>query len=270
MGKNGYLIGEVSRITGITRETLRHYDRAGIVSPNYVDPDNNYRYYTYDQFWCFDIIRVCRSLGVSLEKIKQILNTHDNDKVVELLLEEQAEADRLSQMYAKIASDIAWYSGQQELIRNTKAEDTVTIKHLPERKVLMGTDKEERRAYHIDLQELCMKAGQPLNALRRRYGFVLDPAGIEKDEFSKIGEYILYEDEDIEKVPEQYITILPEGDYACFIQLVTNDRADFSVMRKWLSENGKECSYMISDEVGLQLFQYLDHGYLCETKVLLG
>ena len=41
MKKKGYLIGEVSRITGITRETLRHYDREGIVSPSYVDPDNN-------------------------------------------------------------------------------------------------------------------------------------------------------------------------------------------------------------------------------------
>ena len=118
MSKKGYLIGEVSRITGITRETLRHYDREGIVSPSYVDPENNYRYYTYDQFWCFDIIKVCRSLGVSLDKIKKILNTHDNNKVVELLLEEQAEAERLSKMYAKIAEDIAWYSGQQDIILN--------------------------------------------------------------------------------------------------------------------------------------------------------
>lgn len=269
MSKKGYLIGEVSSITGITRETLRYYYREGIVSPSYVDPSNNYRYYTYDQFWCFDIIVVCRRLGVSLERIKEILNSHDNNKVVELLLAEREEAVRLSQEYAKIADDISWYSDQQEIIRNTRPGDVPEIRYIPERKVLMGTNRDERRSYHLDLQELCRKAGQPLNALRRRYGFVLDPEAIRHDGFEKIGEYIQFEDEDLEKVPDHYITTIPGGEYACFVQMVVNDSADFSPILKWLKDNGRTASYIISDEVGLQLFQYLDHGYLCETKVLL-
>lgn len=269
MGIKGYKIGEVSRITGITIETLRHYDRKGILSPSYVDPVNGYRYYTYDQFWCFDIIKVCRRLGVSLDKVREILNTHDNDKVVSLLMEEQSEAERLSREYAKIASDISWYRDQQDLISRTVPGESVEIKHFPMRKVLMGDDREERRVYHLRLQELCMKAGQPLNALRRQYGFVIDPEGIQHDKFTKIGEFIQYEDVDIDKVPEEYITVLPEGDYACFIHFIVNDDTDFSIMRKWISDNNIECKYVISDEVGLQLFQYLDHGYLCETKILI-
>lgn len=269
MSRKGYLIGEVSNITGITRETLRHYDKLGVISPSYVDPATNYRYYTYDQFWCFDIIIVCRSLGISLEKIKAILNTHNNDNVVQLLSEERQKAEALSRMYAKIAEDIAWYNDQKDLIDNTDLTETVTVKHFPERKVLMGANQEERRAYHLALQKLCMQAGHRLNPLRRRYGFVLDTDGISRDQFLKVREFIQFEEDQPENVPEEFITVIPEGDYACIIHDVVGISADFSVLRTWMKETGRTGSLMISDEVGLQLFPYMDRGYLCETKLLL-
>lgn len=270
MNKKGYLIGEVSEITGITKETLRHYDKMGVISPSYVDPVTNYRYYSYTQFWCFDIIVVCRHLGVPLEKIKAILNTYNNEKVIELLAEERLKAEALSQMYAKIADDISWYNDQQALMDNTSLTESVVVKHLPERKVLMGANQQERRTYHLELQKLCMQAGQPLHSLRRRYGFVLDAsAGIHRDHFIKEQEFIQFEDEDIENVPEEFITVIPEGDYACIVHDVVGVSADFSVLRSWLEETGRTGSYMISDEVGLQLFPYMDRGSLCETKLLL-
>lgn len=269
MSEKGYLIGEVSEITGITRETLRHYDRLGIISPAYVDPANGYRYYSYAQFWCFDIITVCRNLGVPLAKIRSILNSHNNEKVIELLSEERMKAEALSQMYAKISADISWYTDQQKLVDNTSLTESVTVRHLPERKVLMGADREERREHHLDLQKLCMQAGQPLNSLRRRYGFVLDAAGIERDEFIKIREFIQFEEGDISKVPDEYITVIPEGDYACIVHDTVGVTADFSVLRNWMEETGRTGSYLISDEIGLQLFQYMDRGSLCESKLLL-
>lgn len=269
MNKKGYLIGEVSNITGITRETLRHYDKLGIISPSYVDPQTNYRYYTYDQFWCFDIIIVCRSLGISLEKIKAILNTHNNEKVVGLLSEERQKAEALSRMYARIAEDIAWYNKQNDLIDNTALTETVVVKHFPERKVLMGANQAERQSYHLALQKQCTEAGWRLNTLRRRYGFVLDPPGIQNDSFLKVREFIQFEEENVEKIPEEFITVIPEGDYACIVHDVVGVSADFSVLRSWLKETGRTGSLLISDEVGLQLFPYMDRGSLCETKLLL-
>ena len=269
MNANGYLIGEVSQITGISRETLRHYDKLGVISPSRVDPSNGYRYYTYDQFWCFDIISICRSLGIPLQKIKSILNTHSNEKIVELLAEEKIRAEELSRMYAKIAADIAWYNEQHALVKNTSLTDSVSVRHLPERKVLMGADQEERRAYHIALQKICLKAGHRCNSLRRRYGFVLDTSGIQDDRFTKLREFIQYENEDLSAVPEQYVTTIPEGDYACIIHDVVGVSADFTVLRSWMEETGRTGSLLISDEIGLQLFQYMDRGYMCESKLLL-
>ena len=269
MDKKGYLIGEVNNITGITRETLRHYDKLGIISPSYVDPVTKYRYYTYDQFWCFDIINVCRSLGVPLEKIKTILKTHNNEKVVELLSEERLKAEALSRMYARIADDISWYEEQQNLMDNTALTETVIVRHLPERKVLMGANQEERRYYHIALQEQCNRAGKRINSLKRRYGFVLDIAGIQSDSFLKVREFIQFQSEENEKLPEKHLTVIPEGDYACIVHDVVGVSADFSVLRSWLKETGNTGSLLISDEIGLQLFPYMDRGSVCETKLLL-
>ena len=54
MSKKGYLVGEVSKITGISKQTLRFYDKIGLLKPKHVDSDNHYRYDTPDQFWRID------------------------------------------------------------------------------------------------------------------------------------------------------------------------------------------------------------------------
>ena len=40
--KNGYFqIGEVSRITGLSKDTLHFYEKAGLLMPDYIDPEIN-------------------------------------------------------------------------------------------------------------------------------------------------------------------------------------------------------------------------------------
>ena len=41
-----YRIGEVSRATGLSKDTLHFYDKIGLLSPDHVDPQNGYRYYS--------------------------------------------------------------------------------------------------------------------------------------------------------------------------------------------------------------------------------
>ena len=45
MEQSYYRIGEVSRATGLSKDTLHFYDKIGLLSPDYVDPQNGYRYY---------------------------------------------------------------------------------------------------------------------------------------------------------------------------------------------------------------------------------
>ena len=47
--KDKYTIGEVAALLNISPQTLRFYDKNGIVIPHYTDPKTGYRYYSYDQ-----------------------------------------------------------------------------------------------------------------------------------------------------------------------------------------------------------------------------
>lgn len=73
-----FSIGETSKLTKISIQTLRHYDKEGLLKPIYVDEETKYRYYSIDQFLQIDFIKRCKSLGFSLEKIKQILYEGNN------------------------------------------------------------------------------------------------------------------------------------------------------------------------------------------------
>ena len=42
---NTYTIGELAKILGITAETIRYYERKGIIAPIH-DQETGYRYYT--------------------------------------------------------------------------------------------------------------------------------------------------------------------------------------------------------------------------------
>ena len=73
-----FSIGETSKLTKISIQALRHYDKEGLLKPIYVDEETKYRYYSIDQFLQIDFIKRCKSLGFSLEKIREILYEGNN------------------------------------------------------------------------------------------------------------------------------------------------------------------------------------------------
>ena len=42
-------IGQFSKTCMVTVKTLRHYDKIGLLSPEYVNEENGYRFYTEEQ-----------------------------------------------------------------------------------------------------------------------------------------------------------------------------------------------------------------------------
>lgn len=80
-----YLIKEASKIAGVTIRTLHHYDQIGLIKVN--KSENGYRYYTGEDIEKIKIIRYYRFLGLSLEKIGEIINGQDFDVIT--ILESQ-------------------------------------------------------------------------------------------------------------------------------------------------------------------------------------
>lgn len=70
-----FLIGEVSRLTGVTEKTLRHYDKLGLVEPDEIG-ENGYRYYLRESLLKLPVIKYLKMMGFSLEEITEILTAN--------------------------------------------------------------------------------------------------------------------------------------------------------------------------------------------------
>ena len=267
--KNGYFqIGEVSRITGLSKDTLHFYEKAGLLMPDYIDPENQYRYYSRKNLWQIDIITTCRKLSIPLEKVRQILSFRDNQKIVDLLMEYREEALRLSAYYQQVASDILWYNEENQNILRQKQQCTVEEKWLDEEIVIAGSGKRDQKSYHADLQEAVKEEVYRMPSIRKKYGYVLDLSRIRDKQFIKQREYLKIENGSYRNIPPENLLILPAGRYAVFMLHIQNETADFSPLLNWLRENHAEVDMIFAEEAGLQLFEYIPD-YYCEIKAHL-
>lgn len=100
VGEKYYLIGEVSKICGIPIRTLHYYNDIGILIPEKVDPNTNYRYYSQGQLGTINAIKHFKDAGFSLKEIELLLKRDDlelNQRMMEAKYKEIEETiERLS------------------------------------------------------------------------------------------------------------------------------------------------------------------------------
>ncbi len=65
-------IGDLSRLTGTPVQTIRFYEKAGLLAAAF-RADNNYRVYTDDHAEQLAFIRRCRGLDMALDEIRLLL-----------------------------------------------------------------------------------------------------------------------------------------------------------------------------------------------------
>lgn len=260
-----YRIGEVSQATGISKDTLHFYNKIGLLVPDHIDPENRYRYYSLRNLWQLDIITICRKLNIPLETVKQILSLHDNREITKLLMEYRQEAIRLSQFYQQIAEDVLWYSEENERIERQKDETAIQEKWLDAEVVIAGSFSKD---YHASLQKAAKEELRYAPSIRRKYGYILDIDGLEKGRFIKLREYLKMGHQDYTHISPDNLYRIPAGKYIVFTLQIKNEEADFSPLLDWIDRHDQKIDSVFAEELGLQLFPYIDN-YYCEVKAHL-
>lgn len=77
-------IGQISKLFGITTETLRHYDRIGLLKP-IIHPSNGYRYYSIKELELLELIVEAKYLEIPLSNIKDIIHHGNIESYVKLI-----------------------------------------------------------------------------------------------------------------------------------------------------------------------------------------
>lgn len=139
MKKTIFSIGEAAEQAGMTRETLRHYDRIGLVKPSRVDPYTNYRYYSGEDIVRLNTVHALQQMDLPLAEIKQVLEYDDLEKIIAFLEQAEQKADEkiasLRRGKAKIQRAKADYV---EKLQSRRAAAGVFTREFPERVIMLA------------------------------------------------------------------------------------------------------------------------------------
>lgn len=90
-----FKISEFARIACINARLLRHYDDIGLFKPIYIDPENNYRYYSAEQLKDVNRLIVLKELGLSLEQIRRLMNEQISEQEIRgMLIMKKAQVEQ--------------------------------------------------------------------------------------------------------------------------------------------------------------------------------
>ena len=131
--KNLFQIGEVAEMFHLSVSSLRHYERCGLLRPEYIDPDSGDRYYSARQLEVLTTIRFLRQLDMPIAQIRDFLGCREIGKIQKMLREQEEDVRRRQRELAQIERKI---HAQQAVIEDAlRGEmETITLRHLPKRR----------------------------------------------------------------------------------------------------------------------------------------
>ena len=137
--KKYFLVGEAAKAVHTTSETLRHYDRIGLVKPSKKDEWTHYRYYTEQDIVRLNTVRALQIMNLPLQEIKKVLEYDDLEKIVDFLAQAEKKADEKIEalQYSKSKIQLAKADYERKLL-GLKNQIGTLIKDIPERVILLS------------------------------------------------------------------------------------------------------------------------------------
>lgn len=148
--KELFQIGDVAKMFHISVGSLRHYEQAGLLKPEYTDEKTGYRYYSVRQFEVLNTIRYLRVLDMPLNEIGEFLKNRDIDVIEEKLLNQKELVAGKQRELAVIERKIDHRLQQLRDARSSKL-DVIQVKKVPPSRLVWIKDSLSPKSY-LDLE----------------------------------------------------------------------------------------------------------------------
>lgn len=219
-----YTIGETASLLGVTTQTLRYYDKIGLLSPDYVDLQTGYRYYRYQQFHIIDRIRYLQSFGMSLDDIRAVIQNGQNDCLLRHLQKERERMEQELQALLEKRRNLDWYINYCSYMDAQNIADSLYKIYQPERYIVSCPCYYKERLENMEIRLAQMKSRPEYRneSFRRQYGYCMDIPSLFRGEFYP-KQYFTYLSKK-PNLPEDLYCTLPAGEYLCMrTQLLHED-----------------------------------------------
>lgn len=140
MHRTHYSIGQTAKICNISIQTLRYYDKIGLVKPGEIDRSSGYRYYSDLDILHIKIVQDLKSFDFSLEEIRHAVRNGSLDRLMEMMKakheESLQEVRRLERIMTSIEERMMQIDALLKLSGGTEHSDIITeLKELGDRYV---------------------------------------------------------------------------------------------------------------------------------------
>lgn len=208
-----FSIGEVSKLHNVSVQTLRHYDKIGLLKPGYVNESSKYRYYSVKHFIMLDFIKQCKAMGLTLEEIKVLVDHHTSvDAILEILTKQKEMVQEKIQELERIEKHIQILEGK---IQSTLDEGIgkVFIKQCPTRHFIKyNNTKRYTEEFEIKLSETLRDIDEKYGTFYRELAFATSYERFKKDKQLTYDHMMIGCGENYDEVKGEKV-ILPEGHY---------------------------------------------------------
>lgn len=208
-------VSEIGKKYNISRQTLIYYDKIGLFKPSFID-SNGYRCYSVRQIPHLREIHFLKSLGISLQEIKNHFNERNVKKTEDLLESRRRAIDeemaQLARKRAYLTQRLNLYS-EHEQVHQKIGE--LFIRRFPARSVVFAPfgKKPNKQELHLALWRCWQELEKYEMLMSSGFGTLIPAADLYTDQlFERAGSYIFlpYTEPDI-----QNVRVLPAGNYAC-------------------------------------------------------
>lgn len=234
-----YKVNEVAKIFGISRQTLVYYDKIDLFKPKYINDENNYRYYTQDQFFPLRFIIILKEAGLSLDEIKKYTKTSTPEESILYLEDRERDIETKISLLEESRKAIKRKIEKLKSITEKEEELVEIIETEPKRvyKIILDEDynfinfdkvfyeiEEKKKKYGVDgdeyIEELAKEGIETLNYMRlKTLGFIIpdDCKHIEGEQIILGGKHatIFHKGllDDISKTYKKLITYIEKNNY---------------------------------------------------------
>lgn len=168
-----FSIGEMAKLHKVSVQTLRHYDKIGLLKPSYVNENSNYRYYSAKHFIIIDLIKQCKAIGLSLDEIKNIVNNYTSiDSILEMITKQKGLIEEKISELQNIKSNILFLEDRVQTILK-EGTNEVFIKYSKEKKFLKYNNiKRYTEEFEINLSRILASIEQKRGCYNKELAFL--------------------------------------------------------------------------------------------------
>ncbi len=237
--KELYTVSEFAKLRNLTAETLRHYDRIGLLKPAYIDPETNYRYYSIFQYEKLGTIKELRQLGVSLDVICDYFKDRNVEKskaILEKCYDEIRKKKKEMEELEQVVKDKLEYFNNIQLMTE---ELTPKILKEKERYVFSSASRvrdEDAMGYEWTILEKNLTEISPILASSRIGYFFTYQEDANVDTLKKTPFIFSHPSEN---GGQNLVETIPAGEYLdIYVRGYRNLQKPYDLMGRYMKENG--------------------------------